>query len=743
MIALYSATLLLSAGLLFAVEPMVGKSLLPALGGAPQAWITTLLFFQAALLGGYAYSHASIRRLGPQRAVVVHLVVLAGGIALLPLGLTPSPSTLAQSHPVVWVLSRLTATVGLPFVALAATGPLLQRLFAHTRSRAAADPYFLYAASNVGSIAGLLVYPVVLEPLLGLRDQARGWSLTYAVLVLAVCACAVALWRTASAAQVRDSAGVTHTAPVSPSPAPGWRRRTRWVALAFVPSSFLLGTTAFITRDLAPVPLLWVAPLALYLLSFVVAFARRGRPERVLRITRLLLPGIVIAVVYTMAIGSQRPLWLLLALHGVALGVAALMCHATLALDRPAAGRLTEFYLWLALGGALGGVFNALLAPALFVSLTEYPLAIVAACLLRPPAPRARPGVLELLGADERVNGLIDVSLPALFGLATAAALRLTHLGGAQGLDRRSLVIGFAAGLSLNFARRPRRFALAVGALYLASALVVNGGGHVLDRERTFFGIYRVTSDAQGYHELFDGTTLHGVQRAGQPGYPVPLSYYNPSGPVGQVFAALPDRRLTTRTAVVGLGSGAMACYARTDEHWTFFELDPAVAHIARDPRLFTYLRDCPGHSAVVLGDARRSLTLTPQRFGVIALDAFSSDAIPVHLLTREAMGVYLAHLLTHGVMLFHISNRYVDLRPELGALAAAGGLTCRVAHARVTPAQAALRYAESTWVAIARTQGDLGALATDRRWLACPTGGRGAAWSDQRSSLLAHLKLG
>ena len=743
MIALYSATLLLSAGLLFVVEPMVGKSLLPALGGAPQAWITALLFFQAALLGGYAYSHAITRRLRPERAVIVHLAVLAGGLALLPLGLTPSPSTLAQSHPVVWVLGRLTATVGLPFVALAATGPLLQRLFASTRSRAAADPYFLYAASNAGSLVGLLAYPVVLESLLGLRDQGRGWALAYAVLVFAVGACAIALWRTASAAQVHESAGVVRTAPVAPSPAPEWGRRARWVALAFVPSSFLLGTTAFVTRDLAPVPLLWVVPLALYLLSFVLAFARRGRPERLLRVTRLLLPGIVIAVAYTMAIGSQRPLWLLLTLHGDALGVAALMCHAALALDRPPAGRLTEFYLWLALGGALGGVFNALLAPALFASLTEYPLAIVAACLLRPAAARARPGVLALLGAGERVNGLIDVSLPALFGLALAAALRLTHVAGAQGLDRRSLVIGFAAGLSLNFARRPRRFALAVATLYLASALAVNGAGHVLDRERTFFGVYRVNSDAQGYHELFDGTTLHGVERMGQPGYPVPLSYYNPSGPVAQVLAALPDRRLTARTAVVGLGSGAMACYARADEHWTFFEIDPAVAHIARDPRLFTYLRDCPGHSDVVLGDARRSLTLTPQRFGVIALDAFSSDAIPVHLLTREALGVYLAHLVAHGVVLFHVSNRYVDLRGELGSLARGVGLACRVQHAHVTPAQAALRYAESTWVAMARAASDLGAVATDRRWIVCPTDGEGGAWSDERSSLLSDLKLG
>jgi len=741
-IALYSATLLLSAGLLFVVEPMMGKSLLPALGGAPQAWITTLLFFQVALLGGYAYSHAIARRLAPERAAAVHLAVLVGGLALLPLGLTPSPSALTSSHPVLWVLGRLTATVGLPFVAVAATGPLLQRLFAHTRSRAATDPYFLYAASNVGSLVGLLAYPLVLEPVLELRDQGRVWSWAYGILVLNVGACVTALWRAIGAA---GAGGPSHGAePIADvSPAPDWRRRARWVALAFVPSSFLLGTTAFITRDLVPVPLLWVAPLGIYLLSFVIAFARHGHPERLLSVTRLVLPGVVIAVAYTMAIGSQRPLWLLLALHGIALGVAALMCHAALALDRPHPGRLTEFYLWLALGGALGGVFNALVAPVLFSSLTEYPLAIVAACLLRPPAPRARPGVLELLGADERVSRLIDVSLPALFGLGVAAALRLEQVGGSQGLDRRSLVIGFAAGLSLNFARRPRRFALAVAALYLASALAVSGPGHVLDRERTFFGVYRVDSDAQGYHQLYDGTTLHGVELMGRPGHPVPLSYYNPSGPVAQVFAALPDRRLATRTAVVGLGSGAMACYARADEHWTFYEIDPAVAQIARDPRWFTYLRDCPGRHDVAVGDARRSLATSSEHFGVIALDAFSSDAIPVHLLTREALKVYVGHLVGHGIVLFHISNRYEDLRPQLGALATESGLACRVQHARVTPAQAALRYAESTWVAMARAASDLGTVARDRRWLACPVGGPSDAWSDGRSSLLAHLKLG
>lgn len=773
MIVLYSATLFVSAALLFLVEPMVGKILLPELGGAPAVWITTLLFFQAALLAGYAYGHVLTTRLGPRRQTALHLALLAVALIVLPVAVHPGGRPPVSSEPVLWLLGVLALTVGLPFFVVAANGPLLARWLAGTRHRSAGDPYFLYAASNVGSIVGLLAYPVVLEPLLSLHAQTQAWAWGYAALLVLVAGCAVAVWRlglggvvavtpgaelpAAAAAGHRGELAVTGTAVGAagrgaelavagaaehpPEPV-SWARRARWVALAFVPSSFMLGTTTFITRDLAPVPLLWVIPLALYLASFVVAFARRRDPARLVRVTRLILPGVVIVVVYTMAIGSQRPLWLLLALHLAALLVAALMCHGALAANRPGATQVTDFYLWVALGGVLGGVFNALLAPVVFPTLIEYPVAIVAACLLRPPSPKPRPGILELITHDARLARVMDFTVPVLFGLILAAALRAVQsANGDAALTRRSLIFGLALGISVNFARRPLRFGLAIASIFLATTVGTGAGGQVLMHERTFFGIYRVDSDA-GYHELLDGTTLHGVERIGGPSPPEPLSYYNRAGPAGQVFAALPDRALTDRVAVIGLGSGAMACYSRPGQRWTFYEIDPAIARIARDPRMFTYLRDCRGRFRVVLGDARRSLAAEPtDRYGAIVIDAFNSDAIPVHLLTRQALALYLRRLRPGGVLLFHISNRYVDLRPVLGAVAADGGLTCRVEHAEVTPDQARRRYADSTWVVMARGGADLGRVARERRWHACGHGAR--AWSDGYSSLLGLLRWG
>ncbi|HEY0631979.1 MAG TPA: hypothetical protein VGC98_07975, partial [Thermoleophilaceae bacterium] len=374
MTALYSLALFVGAALLFALEPMVGKFLLPPLGSTPAVWNTTVLFFQATLLAGYLYSHLVRRK-------VVHLLVLALGVVSLPIAvdsnLTPS------SHPVLWLLGLLAVTAGLPFFALAANGPMLQRWYGGR------DPYFLFAASNAGSFVGLLAYPLVLEPNLTLHEQGRWWGVGYGVAAVLVVLCAFAARRT-------EPETAADAAPLDR------RRRLGWVALAFVPSSLMLGVTTYATRDLTPFPLLWVLPLAIYLLTFVAAFAPRARPERLVRIARIALPGIAIVIVYTLAIGSQRPLWLLIPLHLAGLAAAALMCHARLAADRPAAAHVTEFYVWVGLGGVLGGAFNALLAPVVFPGLVEYPLAIVAACLLRPKPPTTRPALLEFFFRDPR-----------------------------------------------------------------------------------------------------------------------------------------------------------------------------------------------------------------------------------------------------------------------------------------------------------------------------------------------------
>jgi hypothetical protein len=673
---------------------MVGKFLLPPLGSTPAVWNTTVLFFQATLLAGYVWSHFT-RRLHP----IVQIGVLALGVVSLPIAvganLTPS------SHPVPWLLGLLAATAGLPFFALAANGPTLQRWIGGR------DPYFLFAASNGGSLLGLLAYPLLIEPHLTLRDQGRAWGVAYGVAALLVVVCAIVRPKGARAAEAEP---VEAAAPIDN------RRRAKWLALAFVPSSLMLGVTTYATRDLTPFPLLWVLPLAIYLLTFVAAFAPRANTERLTRYGRIALPGIAIVLVYTLAIGSQKPLWLLLPLHLAGLAVAALMCHARLAQDRPPAQHLTEFYVWVALGGVLGGAFNALLAPVVFPGLVEYPLAIVAACMLRPKPPTTRPALLEFFFRDKRPTQAMDLVVPVLLGTAVVIGLELSDTT----LNSRSVVIGLACGLALNLSKRPLRLALGLGAIMLAVTIV---GAGALERSRSFFGIYKVTQEGS-QHLLFDGTTVHGLQQVGSD---EPLEYYSRIGPAGQAFAALRPRS----TAAIGLGAGAIACY----RHVTFFEIDPAVVRIARDPRLFTYLRDCP--SPVRVGDGRRLLSHEPSgRFDMLVVDAFNSDAIPIHLITRQALELYMSRA---RVVLFHISNRYLRLEPVLGNIARSLGLRCVTQDHQPSRAQIeGAGLAASRWALLSRGPEPLGP-----RWHACASDRGARVWTDDYSDLLSAISWG
>src|SRR5215210_261481 len=460
---LYSLALLASAALMFVLEPMIGKLMLPLLGSAPEVWPTTVLFFQAALLAGYGFAHVT-SRLRARRQAIVQVALLAVAAVALPIGVR-SPTAPSIGNPVPWLLALLTTTAGLPFFALAANGPMVQRWLTATRHRAAHDPYFLFAASNGGSLLGLLAYPVVLERLLGLEDQGRAWSIGYGLAFALI------------AARERIDA----------------RRRLLWVALAAVPSSFMLGATTYITRDLSPIPLLWVVPLALYLVTLVVAFSPWTDAQRLSAMSRRVWPIAAIVLVYTLVIGAQRPLGILLVVHLVGLVVAGVMCHGRLAADRPDPSRLTEFYLWVALGGALGGAFNAVLAPLVFPGLVEYPVAIVAACLLVPKPPRRRPGLLEAVFRDPRPTRWMDAVVPLVAGAAIVLALVVARRAEPSAfLDLRTVVAGVACGVGLNFARRPLRFGLAMGAVFLAMALAGGPGERVLERERNFFGTSRV-----------------------------------------------------------------------------------------------------------------------------------------------------------------------------------------------------------------------------------------------------------
>ncbi|MDQ4071329.1 MAG: fused MFS/spermidine synthase [Actinomycetota bacterium] len=717
---------------------MFARFVLPLFGGAPAVWNTSMVFFQTALLAGYLYAHATTRRLGVRRQAALHLGVVLLPLVVLPLAVPDGWAPAEGESPVPLLLGLLLVAVGPPFFVVSTTAPLLQRWLGGTDHPAARDPYFLYRASNIGSVLGLLAYPLAVEPTLRLAEQAVVWAVGYSLLAALVAACAAAVWRSG-----RPPSGWAPAAPPAPDPDASTaaerpvtvKRRLRWIGLAFVPSSLMLGVTSYMTVDLAPVPLLWSVPLSLYLVSFIVAFAPGARNERRHRRLVLGLPVAALLLSLLVLLEAREPLWLLIPLHLTGFLVAALVCHGELARDRPAVRSLTEFYIWMAVGGVLGGVFNALLAPVLFDSLTEYPLVIALACLCLPRRPGRFPA-----GPQTR---WLDFAAPALLGAVVATILALASRAGPEmELVGRGFALSMAAGVALNFARRPLRLALSVGAILLAGALLAPGD-RVLYQERSFFGVNRVEAEPGGFHRLVNGTTTHGGQYRGPGRALEPTTYYHRSGPIGQFLTTVPRAGRTDRVAVLGLGGGGMACHARQGERWTFYEVDPTVERLARDPRLFTFLRDCPGRHEVVLGDARLSLAHARERaYGLIVGDVFSSDAIPVHLLTREAIRLYRSKLTADGVLALHISNRYLDLGPVAAALARDAGLACL---SQAEPQAAARRVpgkAAAHWVLMTASPDRLGPVATDPRWRPCRSEPGAEVWTDDFSNIVEALDL-
>jgi hypothetical protein len=724
MSALFTATVLLGASLLFLVQPMVGKRLLPQLGAAPAVWNTCLVFFQAVLLAGYAYAHGAAAWLSARRRLVLHAALVLVPLLVLPVaGVVPAPP--GQANPTAWLLQELARSVGLPFLVLSASGPVLQSWFSSTTHPRASSPWFLFAASNVGSLLALLAYPTLVEPRLPLRAQGVLWSGAYGVYAVLVLGCAVRTWHAlpaaALAARSRTQGGR------APGPRP--LQVARWIALSAVPSSLTLGVTTHLATDVASLPLLWVLPLSLYLLTFVAAFSRASAPAT--RSAARLLPILALLVTMLTIGGLAIPLGPSVLLHLLLFTAAALVCHGQLAQSRPAVGHLTGYYLAIAFGGMLGGAANALVAPAIFDGVVEYPLAIVLACALRP----ARAGR----------QGRAGPRAPAVAALLAGALTLGVVLWGNHAEARPPLYAALLAVpvlVAYAVASRPRPFAVAVGLMLLAGSFARGRYGPVVHAERTFFGVYRVHEDrASGRRVLMQGTTLHGAQSLDPALRHEPMAYYHRRGPFGQAFSALPAAS-RSRVAVVGLGAGALASYARPGQSWTFFEIDPAVERIARDARWFSYLSDCGERCSVVIGDARLSLSRVPERaFDLLVLDAFSSDAIPVHLVTREAFVLYFSRLSEGGAVLVHYSNRHLALEPVLGRVAHAQGLVA-LTEVDAGGKDAASGRMPSEWMVIARDARDVGPLIVDARWV--PVGAsRGAPlWTDDFSSLAGVLRL-
>jgi predicted membrane-bound spermidine synthase len=726
----FGLTLFAGAFLLFVLEPLFGRLLLPRLGGAPAVWNTCLVFFQITLLAGYGYAWASTRWLSPRAQLVLHAALALGAVAVLPVRIVPDWLPPAEASPVAWVLGVMAVSIGLPFLVVSTTAPLLQHWFSRTDHPDASDPYFLYQASNLGSMAGLLAYPIVIEPWLGLRHQGMAWTAGYVAFAGLLLACARATVR-------GRRVGATRPAGASPGPAPvavTWRRVAWWIALAAVPSSLLLGVTTMLSTDVAVVPLLWVVPLLLYLGTFVVAFARR--PLVSLGAATIALPMLVLPAVIVLVMRTNEPVWLMVPLHLLTFTVMALVCHGRLASERPHPDQLTLFYLCMSIGGALGGLFNALVAPVVFPVPLEYPLAIVAAGLVKP--------YRDVRGREAHAHRN-DVLLPlGLFALGAAVVWVMRRFGQSVAGLELPLALGVPAFLCFAMSSRPVRFGLGLAALFCIGLVRPGEFGTVADVERSFFGVHRVYTDtARNLRLLFHGSTMHGVQSLDPARSSEPLAYYTTAGPIGQVFDGMRGGRPRS-VAVVGLGAGALAGYARAGQEWTFFEIDPTVVRLARDAGYFSYLASAPSRIDVVVGDARTSMARLDRTYDLIVLDAFSSDAVPVHLLTREALQLYLSRLSDGGVLAFHISNRYVRLRRLFSALARDAGLAHVIQIDRQLDPDSRLSSwtggLPSDWVLLARTRADLAALHLDERWMPIADSPV-RVWTDDYSNLLALFR--
>ena len=724
---LFSVTLFTSAGLLFWIQPLIGKTLLPTLGGSPAVWNTCLLFFQSMLLIGYVYALASSRWLSLRLQAAVHVLLILSIAIYLFLSPVQAPVLTAVQHgnPTLWLLKNLLLSIGLPFFIISATNPLLQSWFSTLQHRAAVDPYFLFAASNAGSLIALVGFPLVLEPSLGLNEQYRLWRVGFAILVTLTCAIAF-----------KALANVTTEAPKSPATTANNEltasRRLRWLALSFAPSSLMLGVTTYITTDVASVPLLWVIPLALYLLTFVLAFTRKQFGSTALWNRAVVIGALVVTLI--LASGATEPTWILILANLGFFFVAALMCHRQLAGDRPSVAHIAEYYLWIAIGGALGSVFNVLIAPVLFRSIVEYPLAIVIACML-----------VGIERADDiRRTKYLDVVYPAgLYVLTLGLAMLVAFFRTSSTTIKVFIVVGIPLFIINHFFReRSLRFALGLAAVMLGSLYYSAHTDRTLHVVRNFFGTTRVTTDSAGrINMLYSGNTVHGSQFVEQSRRCEPLSYHHENGPLGQVMAVFNAAPANPRVAVIGLGTGAMVAYSKADQEWTFYEINPDVINIARDSQYFSYLRSCASGSLnIVEGDARLNLQNADEGYyGLIVLDAFSSDAIPVHLVTQQALDLYLSKLAQGGILAFHISNRSLDLKSILANLAASRKLIC-IGFDDLKPSSFEGKD-PSQWVVMSRGSAEISNLSINTQWrqLNARTGER--VWSDEFSNIVRAIK--
>lgn len=724
-LGLFAATILLSAFLLFSVQPFFARMALPRLGGSPAVWSVAMVFFQAVLLAGYGWAHLLATRFSLRVAAFLHLCAMAAAFAFLPVALPDGWETPPETGQSMWLIGMFGASVGLPFFAVSANGPLLQAWFARTGHPHAGDPYFLYGASNLGSFASLILYIALFEPLTSVPAQSSAWTAGFAILALLIAASAAIAHRLGGASRGKGAAATSPALRAGMHI--GWRQRLAWIALAALPSGLLVAVTAHVSVDIAAAPFLWVAPLALYLLTFVLAFARR--PAIGVATLGELLPVLAALVFASLVFGRVVPVAAGLAIHLGFFFFAALLAHSVLAARRPPAGGLTEFYFCLSLGGVIGGAITTLVSPAAFTWVAEYPLLILLALFARP--------ALHAAPSREVRIGLYAGALVALLTNMPALAGRL--------LPGEPAFFAFAAAGFAIAAVFLRRRSEAIALLFFLVAggflLGMQTSRATLFAERSFFGVVNVFKTDDGrFSVMAHGTTEHGAMRLDEAGAPpTPIAYYHESLGIASALRAAQAANAgkAAQIGAVGLGAGAMYCHRKPGETWTFFEIDRAVVRAASDPAAFRFMSECGQGDPIVVGDARLTLAAEPDgKFAFLLIDAFSSDSIPVHLLTAQALELYRRKLAPGGIVAFHISNRFMELQSVLAALAKQAGMAGRTG---VFKPPEHLRSGEhvnaSEVVALAEREADLGPILADARWRPLEAGDT-SPWTDDYANI-------
>ncbi len=732
-IFLFALTLFCSASLMFFLQPMFGKSLLPLLGGSASVWNTCMVFYQSILFLGYLYAHFISNQLGFRTHLLIHIGVLLLSLAFIPIGLSEEIQPPTHEEPGIWLLLTMSASIGLPFFILSTTSPLLQKWFSTIGHHTSHDPYYLSIASNSGSLLALMSYPFLLEPILGIADQQYVWSIGFIVLCALIALCMFNLKK-------QEFEQQRHAIPASNLiQTPNIKLQLHWLILAFVPSSLLLGTTNFISIDIATVPLLWVIPLAIYLLSFILVFSSYSHliHQKILFIQ----PWVVTPfLIYFFSNQKLESFSLELLMHLLIFFISVMVCHGELAKNRPAPQYLTQYYLIMSLGGMLGGIFNSFVAPFIFNSIYEYPLMMISALVLNPINNRLAPYLKEYLSI------VIFITY-----LATFAFVFFNHTQFSENFIIGFLILGVMLS-AYYFFKRTSLYLPLVGLLAIScSSPEKHQGKEILHQSRNFYGVLSVKkiADLNGkgnddtYHEIYSGTTKHGLQLVNDvEAQCTPNGYYSPVGPLGSIFYGYNEVNRDWKIGVIGLGAGEMAGYAKTSQDWTFFEINPAVVDIATDPKYFTYLSNCIDNYNIELGDARITLENQQQRYDLLVIDAFTSDSIPTHLLTREALELYISKLNPQGLLVFHISNRHLDLQNVLANHAEGLSLTMLIQKFKDTQNKP-LVY-RSDWVVMANNQAALEPLKINdsmKRWETVEQTVDQRSWTDDYTSILSVWK--